>query len=82
MNRYVWICALANRQWAGNEMDIDFDSMVERTKAVVVANPIPGGSISSSEMSEDLLETFIDTPQGMDTMKQFTVSRIWCIGTF
>jgi hypothetical protein len=82
MNRYVWICALANRQWAGNEMDIDFDSMVERTKAVVVANPIPGGLISSSEMSEDLLETFIDTPQGMDTMKQFTVSRIWCIGTF
>jgi hypothetical protein len=28
--RFVWICALANRQWPGNKGDIDFKSMVER----------------------------------------------------
>jgi len=29
MNRFVWICALANRQWAGNMADIDFNIMIE-----------------------------------------------------
>ena len=40
-NRYVWICALANRQWAGNIYDKDFKSMINLCKAMNVANPIP-----------------------------------------
>ena len=48
MNRFVWICALANRQWPGNKADIDFSTMVERTNAIVVANPVVEGEISKS----------------------------------
>jgi len=48
MNRFVWICALANRQWPGNNADIDFKSMVERTNAIIVANPVVKGDISES----------------------------------
>ena len=48
--RFVWICALDNRQWAGNGADIDFKSMVERCKAVIVANPVPKGRLSAEVM--------------------------------
>jgi len=64
MNRFVWICALANRQWPGNKADIDFETMVERTNAIVVANPVLKGAVIKQ------------------SMKCFTLSRIWCIGTF
>ena len=43
-NRYVWICALANRQWAGNIYDKDLLMIVAKDlicKAMIVANPIP-----------------------------------------
>jgi hypothetical protein len=48
MDRFVWICALANRQWSGNKADIDFTTMVERTNAIVVVNPVLVGTISKS----------------------------------
>ncbi len=79
MNRFVWICALANRQWPGNKADIDFETMVERTNAIVVANPVPQGDIS--EELDDL-----DLNDERDALKlvvkRFTLSRIWCIGKF
>jgi len=30
MDRFVWICALANRQWAGIKADIDFNITIDR----------------------------------------------------
>jgi len=77
MGRYVWICALANRQWSGNKADIDFEPMVKRTNAIVVANPVP-----ESYMSEPLSAWDLNYHREnlKSDIKQFTVSRIWCIG--
>jgi hypothetical protein len=47
--RFVWICALANRQWPGNKGDINFATMVERCDAVIVANPIVNGVLSKQK---------------------------------
>ena len=81
MNRFVWICALANRQWAGNKADIDFQSMVERTKAVVVANPVPKGRLSTELIVMfDELKAYLGTPEGKKALSSLTISRIWCIG--
>ena len=79
MNRFVWICALANRQWPGNKGDIDFETMVERTNAIVVANTVPTG-----EISEKLSDIMVDAKREAlkVVVKRFTLSRIWCIGNF
>jgi len=77
MGRYVWICALANRQWPGNKADIDFKTMVERTNAIVVANPVPEGRISEELDGWDLSHHRVELK---NIIKRFTVSRIWCIG--
>ena len=79
-NRYIWICALANRQWPGNAADIDFSSMVRRCKAVIVANPIPAGPISEKSMlSLKEREEFMASSEGKSALKRLTTSRIWCI---
>jgi len=79
MNRYVWICAPANRQWAGNKADIDFETMVERTNAIIVANPVPEGKII-----KDFKDDWRIADESLNEMrlvvKRFTLSRIWCIG--
>ena len=81
MNRFVWICALANRQWAGNIADLDFQSMVERCKAVVVANPVPEGRLSAELMGRsDERDAYLATPEGKKAVSSLTTSRIWCIG--
>jgi len=81
MNRFVWICALANRQWAGNFADIDFKSMVERCLGVVVANPVPAGRISTDFMrSSDVAKAYLATSEGKKAWSSLSVSRIWCIG--
>jgi hypothetical protein len=77
MNRFVWICAVANRQWPGNKADIDFETMVERTNAIVVANPVVEGRISSK--LEDYQVIYIRDELKL-VVKRFTLSRIWCIG--
>ncbi len=79
MNRFVWICALANRQWPGNKADIDFETMVERTNAIVVANPVVEGRISS-ELDDWDVNRHRDELKLV--VKRFTLSRIWCIGKF
>ena len=79
--RFVWICALANRQWAGNKADIDFKSMVERSKVVVVANPVPGGRLSAERMADPAKRNaFLASPEGKKAVSSLTTSRIWCIG--
>ena len=79
-NRYIWICALANRQWPGNAADIDFRSMVRRCKAVIVANPIPAGPISEKVLTDfDELEEYMASPPGKAALRRLTTSRIWCI---
>ena len=77
MNRFVWICALANRQWPGNKADIDFETMVERTNAIVVANPVVEGRISS-KLGDYEVNRYRDELKLV--VKRFTLSRIWCIG--
>jgi hypothetical protein len=79
MNRFVWICALANRQWPGNKADIDFETMVTRTNAIVVANPVPQGDISQALDDWDIQNKSQDLKR---VIKRFTLSRIWCIGEF
>lgn len=76
MSRFVWICALANRQWPGNKADIDFASMVERTYAIIVANPVPDGTIS-----ENISDFYFHyhREELKTTIKRFTLSQIWCI---
>jgi len=83
MDRFVWICALANRQWAGNIADIDFKSMVERTKAVIVAILVPEGRLST-EVINDLyvLSENVETPEWKKGLSRLTTSRIWCIGEY
>jgi hypothetical protein len=78
MNRFVWICALANRQWPGNKADIDFETMVERTNAIVVANPVVEGRISSKLGDYEVSKEYRDELKLV--VKRFTLSRIWCIG--
>jgi hypothetical protein len=78
MNRFVWICALANRQWPGNKADIDFETMVERTNAIVVANPVVEGRISSKLEDYQVNHEYRDELKLV--VKRFTLSRIWCIG--
>ena len=79
--RFVWICALANRQWAGNKADIDFKSMVERSKVVIVANPVPEGRLSAELMNKPAeLNAYLATPEGKKAVSSLTTSRIWCIG--
>jgi hypothetical protein len=70
MNRFVWICALANRQWPGNKADIDFTTMVERTNAIVVANPVyPRRHLQ--KMMKLIVKRLPSSA---------SLSRIWCIG--
>lgn len=81
MNRYVWICALANRQWAGNDADIDFKSMVERCKAIIVANPVPEGRLSAEFLGNfGERNRFMATGEAKKALSSLTTSRIWCIG--
>lgn len=86
--RFVWICALANRQWPGNKGDIDFKSMVERCDAVIVANPVVKGLISKKKVEASKLQDILRNSKTWPTnnrklnacLNQLTISRIWCIG--
>jgi len=81
MGRYIWICALANRQWAGNAADIDFASIVERCDAVIVANPVPKGRLSQELLNvATVRDAYLASEEGKAALSKLTTSRIWCIG--
>jgi len=77
MKRFVWVCALANRQWAGNVAELDFETMVERTNAIVIANPVPQGEIT--EHYHEDWQVYRRHESFKLVVKHFTLSRIWCI---
>ena len=70
-----------SRQWAGNKADIDFESMVRQTNALLVANPIPAGPISEKLMDyPEEWGAFMASADWSAAFYQTTLSRIWCIG--
>ena len=74
------MCNLS-RQWAGNKADIDFESMVHQTNALLVANPIPAGPISEKKMNNlNECAAFMASAEWSAAFNQTTLSRIWCIG--
>ena len=74
---------LFSRQWAGNASDFDFKSMVEQTNALLVANPIPAGSISEKLMvTSNERAAFMASADWSAAFYQTTLSRIWCIGEY
>ncbi len=60
--------------------DIDFETMVERTNAIVVANPVPQGKIIK-DFKDDWRIIAGDVAPFKLVIRRFTVSRIWCIGS-
>ena len=72
-----------SRQWAGNKADIDFESMVRQTNALLVANPIPAGPISEKSMTKpEERAAFMASADWSAAFYQTTLSRIWCIGEY
>ena len=74
------MCNLS-RQWAGTKADIDFESMVNQTNALLVANPIPAGPISEKSITKASEHAvFMASADWSAAFNQTTLSRIWCIG--
>ncbi len=56
-------------------------SMVEQSKAVIVANPIPAGPLSDKLMDVPAERiAFMASANWSAAFHQTTLSRIWCIG--
>ena len=55
--------------------------MVKRSKAVIVANPVPEARLSAEMMGkDDERDAYLATPEGKKAVSSLTTSRIWCIG--
>ena len=79
MNRYIWNDIFAVRQWPGNDADIDFRSVIQRCKAVIVSFPVVDGLKDKFMGAKKDRDAFLTTPEGIAATTTIPTFRLWCI---
>jgi hypothetical protein len=80
MDRFTWIDIVAVRQWPGNDADLDFQAVVRKCRALLVAAaPVPG--IVSAKIMEknDERTAYLASPEYKTAAKRVVFCRLWCV---
>ena len=78
MQRYVWIDIFAVRQSPGNLADLDFRSVVQRSKALIVA-VAKVDELTTFKKRKGEHAAFLKSSAGKEAQRIIAFCRLWCI---